>query len=121
MDERTALRPAELILRCYVRRSGRSPERWVAHCIDLDLWASAGTMEDAEKSLSDAIVGYVQTVLDTTDVESVPRLLRRRAPLRYIALWHAVRLASRVMHDGTPPLDTRPFRRLMPLKLAVAA
>ena len=87
----SSLRPLDLVLRCYLRRVRGSADRWVAHCIDLDLWATGGSPEAARRSMDDAVVGYVETVLDTKDHDSIPRLLQRRAPLRYVLFWHLVR------------------------------
>jgi len=114
------IRPAELVLRCYGRRSGRTPERWVAHCIDLDLWAVGRSWEEAQAGLEDSIRSYVRAVVDTDDAASVLRLLlRRKAPFRFVALWHFIRLLSSIRRDGRWPLGPRPFEELMPLQLAV--
>jgi hypothetical protein len=60
----------------------------------------------------------VKTVLDTDDLESIPRLLRRRAPLGYIALWHLIKLVSEVRRNG--PLGSQPFSERIPLLPATA-
>lgn len=96
----SSVRPLDLVLRCYLRRVRGSEQRWVAHCIDLDLWAAGDSPEAARRSMEDAIVGYLETVLDTQDQESIPRLLRRR--------------------DGGPPLDSQPFEEHLPFRLSVA-
>lgn len=119
MPSTGGIRPPDMILRCYLRRTGRDA-RWVAHCIDLDLWAVGKSAHDARHSLEDAINGYVETVLDTEDEESVVPLLRRRAPLRFVALWHVIRLVSSVIHDGKPPLGSQPFEERLPLRFALA-
>jgi hypothetical protein len=53
----------------------------VAKCVDLTLAAEASTLGEVKRSLEDAIVGYVETVLDTDDTASIPRLLNRKGPL----------------------------------------
>lgn len=113
-----SVRAADLALRCYVRRSGRDRDRWIAHCIDLDLWASGKSISDAKSSMEDAITGYLQTVLDTNDRGSIPRLLRRKAPLRYRVFWHLLRLWSR--RNGSGPLGSQPFDEHLPFRLATA-
>lgn len=118
-DNRT-VRPRQLALRCYIRKSGRVEGRWVAHCIDLDLWAVGSSLEGAKKSLEEAILGYLETVLETEDRESIPRLLQRRAPLGYIALWHLIRLMTRIRHDGNRPLGGTSFEEPIPFRLAAA-
>ena len=52
------------VFRYYVRTDA---ERWNAHCVDLDLWASEGSLDAARKSLHEAISGYLGTVYDTED------------------------------------------------------
>ena len=99
-----------LVLRCYVRKSGRTPERWVAHCIDLDLWASSSSPYGAKKSLEDAIQGYLEVVFDTKDDASIPRLLRRRAPLRFFALWYLMNFGQSLRHNGGLPLSGKPYQ-----------
>jgi len=114
------IRPLDLVLRCYLRRVRGSANRWVAHCIDLDLWATGDSLEAARRSMDDAVVGYLETVLDTTDHDSIPRLLRRRAPLRYVLFWHFVRAVHWIRRDGGPPLDSQPFEEHLPFRLAIA-
>lgn len=101
-------------LRCYLRRSGRNRGRWVAHCIDLNLWAVGDSMDAAKRSLEDAIRGYVRTVLRTKDVESIARLLNRRAPLRYVALWHFGAALVAIRETGWP-LSFQLFREPYPV------
>lgn len=114
------VRPADLVLRCYGRRTGRSPRRWVAHCIDLDLWAVGDDWEGTRRSLEDAIVGYLETVLDTRDQRSIPALVRRRAPTRFVVLWHLIRFMGLFLPNGRGPLDTRSFEEPIPFHLAAA-
>jgi predicted RNase H-like HicB family nuclease len=116
----SSVRPLDLVLRCYLRRVRGSEKRWVAHCIDLDLWATGDSPEAARRGMDDAVVGYVETVLDTQDRESIPQLLRRRAPLHYVLFWHLVRVARWIRRDGGPPLDSQPFEEHLPFRLAVA-
>lgn len=68
-----------LVLRCYAYRTPRNT--WIAKCIDLDLVTEEDSLPVAKKSLEEAIEGYIETVLDTEDKESIPRLLQRKAPL----------------------------------------
>lgn len=112
-----SLRPIDLVLRCYVRRVRKSERRWVAHCIDLDLWAAGDSLGDARTGMRCAITGYVETVLETEDLDSIPPLLRRRAPLRYRSLWHSLRIVHRLRRL---PLDSQPFEEHLPFRLATA-
>ncbi|HET6303494.1 MAG TPA: hypothetical protein VFG80_01850, partial [Myxococcota bacterium] len=89
-----------LILRCWVRPDRGVPGRWVASCIDLDLWAVGKDPRDAQASLHDAIEGYLETVLETGESSSIAELLERRAPLRYRLAWHALRWRGHVLSPG---------------------
>lgn len=114
------VRPADLVLRCYGRRSGRASHRWVAHCIDLDLWAVGEDWEKTRHSLEHAIEGYLETVLETGERSSIPALLRRRAPLRFVLLWHAIRLLNLISRNSIRPLGSRSFEEPIPFHLAAA-
>jgi hypothetical protein len=119
-ESASSLRPLDLVLRCYLRRVRGRENRWVAHCIDVDLWATGDSLEAARHGMDDAVVGYLETVLDTKDRESIPRLLRRRAPLRYVLFWHFVRAIHGIRRDGGSPLDSQPFEEHLPVRLATA-
>jgi hypothetical protein len=106
--ERAALRPVDLVFRCIAwPERNASPRRvWRAVCIDLDLWATASSANEARGSLREAIGGYLETVLNTEDLDSIPRLIRRRpAPLRYRALWHVIAL-YRLIRPGARAFET---------------
>ncbi|MCG8588945.1 MAG: hypothetical protein MJE66_06605 [Proteobacteria bacterium] len=70
--------------------------------------------------MEDAIVSYIEAVLDTDDKSSIPALLQRRASLRYVAFWHYLRLRSKLFRGdgGRPPLDSEPFQESLPFQLA---
>jgi len=110
-----------LILRCLMGRDPEVPGRWLAECIDLDLAAVGATPEAAEQSLREAVVGYIQQVLDTDEPSSVPALLRRRAPWSQRARWHLLRLLARSSrpNDGPPPWS-RSYEDVLPFQLASA-
>lgn len=100
------VRPQALVLRCYGRRAGRERSRWIAHCIDLDVWAVGGSIDEVRESLESAISGYLETVFDTEDQASIPRLLLRCAPLRYVLLGHVIRLANLLDGKWNTSLDS---------------
>jgi hypothetical protein len=104
---RVRLRPIDLVFRCiaWPEREGSRPP-WRAVCIDLDLWANGASANEAHLRLRQAITGYLETVFDTKDAESIPRLIRRRAPLRYRLLWHLVSVYRLVK----PRKDAGPHR-----------
>jgi hypothetical protein len=92
----------------------------VAHCVDLDLWAVGSDFLGVRESLEDAITGYLETVLDTEDGASIPALLKRRAPLRYVLLWYLIKIIHDIAHNGRRPLDSQPFEKHLPFHLAAA-
>jgi len=119
MQSPARMSPAELVLRCYVRQSGRRRNLWVAHCVDWDLWAVGPTSEAAQSSLEDSIHGYARALFETDDESSIPRLLRRRSPLRYVVFWHLLRIVAKMTGNGRLPLGGRPFDE-MPYRLSPA-
>lgn len=105
------IRPRTLIFRCYSRPDPEQPGRWLAYCVDLALVAVGKTAEDARRSLSDAIEGYVEAVFDTEDIDSIPHLLRRGSlaqQLRWEASWLLGRLlvhGAERLYQYTPPFS----------------
>ena len=75
------VRPADLVLRCYTRPDPERPGRWLACCVDLNLWAAAADSRAAMASLSEAIRGYLETALEDSEPRQWVRLLHRPAPL----------------------------------------
>lgn len=74
------MRPVDLVVRMYARRLPDGS--WRAVCVDYDLEAAGPSYEKAMASLDDAVVGYLETVFETGDPDSIPALLERRAPPR---------------------------------------
>ena len=83
------MRASDLLLRCYARRLASG--RWYAVCVDLNLDAEASTLPDAKRSLEDGIRGYFETVLDTSEVQSIPHLLHRPASWKDRATYAVIR------------------------------
>lgn len=69
----------EFIFRCMARRTAKGT--WVAKCIDLDLVTEDATFDEARRVLHEMVSSYIAAVCDTEDYRSIPRLLRRKAPL----------------------------------------
>ena len=115
-----AIRPATLVFRCYVRPARDQSGMWVAHCIDVDLWASGKSLDDAQERLTKSIQGYIAAAVETDDAESIPRLLRRRAQLRYLAQWYLVRFIHWLAR-GRPTTSGQPYRYTPPFQLGRAA
>lgn len=85
------MKPSDLILRCYgyERRDGT----WYAVCIDLNLDAEGSSINDVKRSLNHAIRGYLETVSEGEDCDSLVHLIWRPAPLKDRVLYQAIRIA----------------------------
>ena len=81
------IHPSDLILRCLaLRRDGY----WVAMCVDLDLVVQADTASEAKHLLHEQIVSYVAEAYGEDERFAV-QLLGRRAPMRYFAMYYAIK------------------------------
>jgi len=90
--------PEELIIRCYGYKTSRGT--WVLKCIDLDLVVEEDSVEDCKKAMDEAIRGYISAVLDTEDKDSIPALLRRKAPLKDRLVYHFSNIQNRICHSS---------------------
>jgi len=82
------IHPSDLVARCLLMQRGTY---WVAMCIDLDLVAQASSAEQAQKMLGEQMISYVSEAVGI-DQEHISDLLRRRAPLRYFAMYYFIKL-----------------------------
>ncbi len=69
-------------LRCFVRRS---PDGYIAECLDLDISAEARTVEKAIVGLQDALVGYLSVMFE--DKQVAMKDVLRRSPLSHWLLY----------------------------------
>jgi hypothetical protein len=83
-------------LRCYARRSGRHHQKWLAHCIDLDLWGVGESAGTAKQSLDDAIALYFEGVRGAKTDRAADVLMSRRAPARFFVLWYGAWYGKRL-------------------------
>ena len=74
-----ALKPINLILRCYAHRTNK--HNWVGVCLELNLAVEADSPAALREKMAEAISSYIEALLDTNDPASIPELLNRRAPL----------------------------------------
>ena len=109
MTAKNHIHATNLVLRCLALKRG---SYWVAMCIDLDLVVQADTMAQARKLLKGQIASYVA---DATGVDSdhARALLGRKAPMRYILMYHYAKL----VHNARKALS---FDTAMPLVPASA-
>jgi hypothetical protein len=106
------IQPVQLLLRCYGRKTANG---WYAHCIDLNLDAEAGTFSEVKRSLEDAIVGYLETALDTDDPSSLEGLLSRPSPLRHRLAYFAMKYS--VAFKKVLSNSWEVFKEPIPIKL----
>lgn len=83
-----SISPNELVIRCYGHRMAGS--RYVGVCVDLNLAVQADTPQMLREKMVEAIQSYIETVMDTDDRDSIPRLLLRKAPLNDWAIYYAI-------------------------------
>ena len=95
------VRPLDIIVRCMGYHTPRGV--WVAKCIDFDLVAEGGSMQESRDILYAMIESYVSAVLDTEDKASIAPLLMRKAPwgdrLLFVAIKTFGGLARRLKHS----------------------
>jgi|SRR5690242_2562310 len=77
-----AQKTKRVVLRCYAY-AGKNNEQegWYAACIDLGIVTWRPTLQEAKKSLNDAMIGYVQSVNNLIrEGKDTEHLIPRRAP-----------------------------------------
>ena len=77
------------------------------------------TLKKAEKSLHDAISGYLEVVLDTDDKTSIPQLLMRRSPLKDIIEYHLLAILIKIKVSKFKA--RRIFKEAIPFHLSSSA
>lgn len=97
----STLQPELQPLRYYVRRTMSENRRWVAHCIDLDVWVVGDNLENARMSLEDAIQSYIAAIYDTEVLEFIPSLLERKALFRHQLLWYMLSVIPQSQPDNS--------------------
>lgn len=108
------MRLEDLFLRCYAYQ--RWEGSWYAVCIDLNLDAEAPSFDAVRCSLNEAIIGYLQTVLETQDKESLVHLIRRPAPTKDLIRYTVIKSLNRVAHFVRSCVT---FLEPVPVRLAV--
>ena len=106
--------PRNLILRCYGFRTSR--KTWVAKCIDFDLVVEEDSLEARKKALIEAMNSYLEAVYQTDDKESIPRLLKRRAPLIDFCHYYWIKFRCQLRC----PSERLSFEKSIPFVLAAA-
>lgn len=88
------MHPERLVIRCMAIKDG---PLWVGLCVDLDLATQGDSLAEVKDRLDAQIRDYVREAV-TVDREHAPRLLRRKAPLRYRLTYRWLQLRERVTH-----------------------
>jgi hypothetical protein len=86
------IRPESLILRCYGHKTSKG--NWVGVCLDFNLAVEADSPQLLKEKMGEVILSYLETVIDTQDAASIPKLLTRRAPLKDWLLYHFIGLLA---------------------------
>lgn len=107
-----AFKPEKLILRCYGYQFGKKP--FIGVCIDLNLAVQADSEIELKIKMKDAIISYLETVLDTDDKQSIPSLLFRRAPIQDFIIYYALKLLFKIRQIPTKFI----FKEYIPFHLA---
>ena len=84
------VKSGDLILRCYGHKTEKG--NWFGICLDFNLAVEAESPEFLQEKMSEAIVSYIETVLDTDDKKSIPELLSRHAPVHDWLIYYLVKL-----------------------------
>ena len=72
----------------------RRGDQWSLLCLEFDLAAQSGTLEDAQARLREQIKAYLHDAMEGEDAPYARGLLLRRAPLRYWVLYAIVSLVG---------------------------
>jgi len=106
------IRPKDLVLRCYGHSVNNKP--YIGVCVDLNIAVQADSPDELKKKMGDAIVSYFEAVLDTDDRQSVPGLIRRKAPMRDWVIYYLIKFI--VLIRQIPTNFT--FKEYIPFHLA---
>ena len=105
-----AMRPHQLILRCYGERKGHV---WQAFCIDLGLATQGESFQEARDKLHGQIASYMQEALAGEDREYADQLLSRKSPLGFRLRYHFYSLLC--YFDTAKKSICQIFTEVMPL------
>lgn len=109
MDTKAHDKHIDLVLRCYGRKTDE--DKWYGICVDLNLATEAPSRQELVRKMREVVYSYLNTVLDTEDVDSIPDLLTRRAPLSDWLTYYAI--ASLIYVKQFPTLFK--FKQALPL------
>ena len=105
-----------LVLRCYGREL--SKDNWYGVCINLNLAVEASSKEELLQEMNAVIKSYLETVLDTKDVNSIPELLSRRAPLSDQIMYYLIAFMYHI--NNIPKNKFFKFKEFIPFQLGMS-
>jgi|LQYC01.1.fsa_nt_gi hypothetical protein len=105
--------PDKLILKCYGYKIKDKP--WVGVCLNFDFSIQADSIEELEIKMNNVIRSYVESVLDTEDVRSIPALLTRRAPVKEWLIYYFIKFIKDIHYFAIKAKD---FKENIPFHLA---
>jgi len=104
--------PKKLVLRCYGRQI--DSHKWYGVCLELNLAVEARSINEMREKMKEVILSYLESVLDTKDVNSIPWLLSRRAPISDWLFYYYVAFMYHITHLSEKIL----FKEFIPFHLA---
>ena len=82
--------PDKLVLRCYGRKI--KGDKWFGLCLNFNVAIEADTQKQLQSKMNQALISYIETVLDTKDGGSISELLTRKAPLKDWLIYYKIKL-----------------------------
>jgi len=113
-QNKSAIPLEKLVLRCYGRQL--ADDNWYGVCINLNLAVEASSREELVEEMSAVIKSYLETVLDTKDVKSIPELLSRKAPLSDQIMYYLIACIYHI--NNIPKNKFFKFKEFIPFHFA---
>lgn len=88
--------PSNLVLRCYGYQIGNKP--WIGICLNFNLAVEAESRKELKEKMYEVIISYLEVVFDTSDKDSIPNLLARRAPIKDWFIYSLIKVAVFFSH-----------------------
>jgi hypothetical protein len=99
----------ELTLRCYGVKT--SSGNWEGVCLEFNLATQADTLEQLKQKMYEVITSYIESVFDTDDKASIPKLLNRKAPFKDYFFYYLIKSIRKIKDIPTRII----FQELAPL------
>lgn len=108
---------SQLILRCFAQQDRDGS--WFAMCVDLNLYARAGSLADVKEQLREMSAEYVREAI-AEDQEYLADLICRRTPLRFWLRYYWFKIlcfifGGRKGGDDFKPAGHFPYKSPLPM------